>query len=139
MLLLDYDEIPLFDLRKDEIKKVLSRISGVASANTYENLIKLAFYERNCAINNIPYMDDIKKVWQTLGKTRSASVILKRARRFYFFASNCKNGSAWKICTVAPTYWEDISKKIWEQMINELNLMTSWETYMNSINTNLDL
>ncbi|CAB4444714.1 unnamed protein product [Rhizophagus irregularis] len=106
--------LPDVNRRKSYLKNILENVSGKCSSNLYENLVKLALYVRYCANSGILYKKDVQEVWnKQLEKSRRSSQVLKRALRFHFIAANC-NGSYWRDCKVAPSFWEEISDKKWE-------------------------
>jgi hypothetical protein len=106
--------LPDVNRRKSYLKNILENVSGKCSSNLYENLVKLALYVRYCANSGILYKKDVQEVWnKQLEKSRRSFQVLKRALRFHFIAANC-NGSHWRDCKVAPSFWEEISDKKWE-------------------------
>ncbi|PKY48460.1 hypothetical protein RhiirA4_464065 [Rhizophagus irregularis] len=113
--------LPDVNRRKSYLKNILENVSGKCSSNLYENLVKLALYVRYCANSGILYKKDVQEVWnKQLEKSRRSSQVLKRALRFHFIAANC-NGSYWRDCKVAPSFWEEISDKKWELPWNKRN------------------
>lgn len=78
------------------------------------------------------YKPDLK-VASSKVSSKSFTVFLKRARRFYFIASHCNKDSQ-KSCEIAPTFWEEISEKRWDQLLGSLKLKENWCNYMLSIN-----
>jgi formate dehydrogenase maturation protein FdhE len=124
--------LPNKHFRKNKLKEILSEITGPASPAVYESLVKLASLEKKCIKEGILYMDDLKDEFEPISK-RKVGVILKRARRFFFIASNCRQ-KVWKKCTVAPTYWEDVSGDAWNKILDDFGLKNDWDNYMKSIN-----
>jgi hypothetical protein len=62
--------------------------------------------------------EDLNKIIKT---TKKPSLYLKKANNFYFICKHLKEGK-WKECNIAPTYWESVTKKTWNEILENLNL-----------------
>jgi hypothetical protein len=91
-------------------------ILGAASQEVYESLIKLVKYELKSKKKGISYKSDLKAAFESKTK-KPISVILKRSRRAFFILRRCKE-DAWKVCNIAPTYWDEITEDSWNQLLS---------------------
>jgi hypothetical protein len=112
------------DDRLETLKKIFNKLGGKASKDVYKSFIELVLlqqlYIKNFGDKNgkNTMNEDLNKIIKT---TKKPSLYLKKANNFYFICKHLKEGK-WKECNIAPTYWESVTKKTWNEILENLNL-----------------
>jgi hypothetical protein len=104
--------------RKQLLLTYIKRTSGSACEEVYKALIEFAILIKSYELNSSG-SKSLSHELKSIGTKIVPRKIYRRAERFYFCALKTKKDS-WKLCKVAPTYWNELTNSEWDKIKSDL-------------------
>jgi hypothetical protein len=100
--------------RKQLLSTYIKRTSGSACEEVYKALIEFAILIKSYEVNSSG-SKSMSYELKSIDSKIVPSKFIRRAERFYFCVLKTKKDS-WKLCKVAPTYWNELTNCEWNKL-----------------------